>query len=435
MSRQWPASALWAGLLVAVLLLPACARYARQAGTMQSHLQAGNLKAASELAEKQDPAGRDVLASLNKGMLRRMLRQYEASNRIFEKAKKRIDALYGVSISEQLGAVTVNDSLRQYKGDRYEQVLLHAYMAMNYLELGQPDAARVEMQQADVKMREWGEQPDEDPFVRYLSGIIYEMLGEPDQALVAYRQAAKRYADAASKQPVAVPRQLKLDLLRLLRAEGLKDEFATTLQEFELRADDLPQAGRGEGEVVVILSNGLAPVRAENAIQTFAAEIENMVRIALPVYRQPKAPLMQARATTPAASTHGFETVEDVDALARRALEDDMPVILARAIARAVIKHKTQHKAEKKGGALAGFLTTVTNLVTEQADTRSWTTLPAEIQISRFRLPAGDHTIAIEMQNRARHVVDRLQYPISLRPGQTVLLSPHWVAPRPPPPR
>ncbi len=418
-------------LLAASLLPPGCVQYAHKASDMQSLLLVGDIAAASGMVEQQDPLERDVLACLNKGMLRRMLHKYEASNRIFEKAKQMIDELYGVSISEQLGAVTVNDTLIQYKGDRYEQALLHAYMAMNYVELGDLDGARVEMLQADVKMREWDEQPGDNPFVRYLSGIIYEMLGETDQALVSYRQAVKAYADRADAQVDAVPAQLKADLLRMLQAEGLYDERDDALKRFQLSQADIPEQSHDKGEVVLVLSNGLAPVRGETIIQTFAVEINDVVRIALPAYLQPKPPVKAARALADAASQHKFETVEDIDALARQALQQEMPVILARAVARAVVKHQTQDKVEEKGGALAGFIATVANLVTERADTRSWTSLPAEIQISRFTLPPGSHTIAIEIRNRAQHVIDRIERKVTIKPGRTVLVSPHWIAPAP----
>ena len=156
---------------------------------MRDNLLAGRADLARIAAEQKDEDEDDVLASLNKGMLRRMTDDYSGSNRIFELAKQRIESLYGISVTDTAASLTINDAMRDYKGDRYEQVLLHAYMAMNYLQLGEPDAARVEMLQADVKMMECGDQPDEDPFVRYLAGMIFEALGEKDQAVVSYRKA------------------------------------------------------------------------------------------------------------------------------------------------------------------------------------------------------------------------------------------------------
>ena len=72
---------------------------------------------------------------------------------------------------------------------------------------------------------------------------------------------------------------------------------------------------------------------------------------------------------------------------------------------------------------------TMTNLITERADTRSWTTLPQEIQLQRIPLAAGDHLVKIHMHNSAGQVVDVIEETVSIRPGQTGFLIRHWNAP------
>ena len=389
---------------------------------------AGKIGWALAAAEKEDKAEEDVLASMNKGILRRMVHDYEGSNRILEIAKKQIEALHGVSVSEQLGAVTVNDTLRSFSGDRYEQVLLHAYMAMNYLEMNNMDAARVEILQADIKMREWGDQPEEDPFVRYLSGMIYEALGERDQAIVAYRQAKEVYQSTLEKQKTGIPLVLKKDLLRTLSAEGLWDEYKNLKQRLGLTKFRPKKPHKNFGELVVILSNGLAPVRGENSIMTYSNEMSDTLRIALPTYPNKPGHLYQARLVTSGATVQ-LETVEDIDSLARRALEDDIPLITARALARAVVKHKTQGEAEERGGPLVGFLATVANVASERADTRSWTTLPQEIQVARIFLPSGPQPIRIDMVNGSGAVVDTIEEVVDIRPGKMAFVTKHWTSP------
>jgi hypothetical protein len=96
-----------------------------------------------------------------------------------------------------------------------------------------------------------------------------------------------------------------------------------------------------------------------------------------------------------------------------------------------VVKHKTQKEVEKKEGGLAGFMMTVTNMVTEHADTRSWTTLPQEIDVARLLLPEGQHTIHIEMVNVAGRVVDSIDQTVTVKSGQRQLLSRRWLAPVP----
>lgn len=413
-------------LLSAVLLLSSCVNLIKKSESMESQLRAGNIGNALAIVEREDSTGKDVLANMNKGMLRQMKGDYKGSNEVFEAAKNKIEKLYGTSVTEQLGALAVNDTLRSYSGDRYEQVLLHAYMAMNYIKLNDLDSARVEMLQADVKMQEWGEQPEEDPFVRYLSGMIYEALGENDQALVAYRKAKEAYK--TTEQKIGIPDVLKKDLLRLLSEQGLKNELRALKKEFRITKFKASFASKKMGELVVVLSAGLAPVRGDVSITVPGVEeVVDTVRIALPRYYN-SSPSFSAHLSVRGASAD-LELVEDVDALARAALDNDLPIITARAVARAVVKHKTQKKAEEKGGALMGFLATVANVITEQADTRSWTSLPQTIQLTRVNLPAGQHDVSIEIHNSSGGLVDTISKSVTVQSGKIAFVTDRWVVP------
>jgi hypothetical protein len=416
-------------LMLLAFYLGGCATYSQQAVSMRDNLLAGRADLARMAAEKEDDDQLDVLASLNKGMLRRMTDDYAGSNRIFESAKRRIDALYGISVTDTAASLTINDAIRDYTGARYEQVLLHAYMAMNYLELGELDAARVEMLQADVKMMEWGEQPDEDPFVRYLAGMIFEALGEDDQALVSYRKARNIYLAASDEQHIAVPMMLKKDMLRLLAGMGLWDEYRQLQAEFGLAGFKPIELDDNFGELIVILNSGLAPIRTEAAVMTYSSEVQDLVRVAFPVYQAEPVPAKRSRLTV-ADRSIDLETVENIDGLARHALDQEMPLIMTRAIARAVVKYQSQKSANQQN-ALAGFLLTVTNLATERADTRSWTTLPKEIQMTRVILPAGEQDVSIEILNAAGRAVDVIEADVEIRTQQRTFLTHHWIAPVP----
>ncbi len=411
------------------LSLTACTTLGKKAGSMQAELAAGHVGNALAIVEARDLQQKDVLVSLNKGMLRRIKGDYQGSNRVFEVAKQQIEELYGVSVSEQAGALIINDTMRSYSGDRYEQVLLHAYMAMNYIQQDDLDAARVEMLQANVKMQEWGEQPEEDPFVRYLSGIIFETLGEKDQALVAYRQAKDAYKSTMDKQKLNVPAVLKKDLLRSLANEGFNDELRRLKKEFKIKRFKPRALARGYGELVVVLNSGIAPIRKENSIVVnTSGEVVDTVKIAVPSYPQSKQ-RFHARLVTDHKVSANLEVIEDIDALARAALDAEMPLIITRAIARAVIKHEGQEKVEEKRGALAGFLATVVNIATERADVRSWTTLPQTIQLARVRLPKGKHKVNIEIYNAAGTLVDTIKKEVNIKSRQSSFITEHWLAP------
>ena len=107
---------------------------------------------ALKILEKIHDNNDGVLYNLNKAILLRMQGEFTASNEAFELSKKLIETYEAVSITEQTGSFIINDSTRTYIGEDYEQVLLHLYESLNYLELGDPDAARIEALQVDLKL-------------------------------------------------------------------------------------------------------------------------------------------------------------------------------------------------------------------------------------------------------------------------------------------
>ena len=99
-------------------------------------------------------------------------------------------------------------------------------------------------------------------------------------------------------------------------------------------------------------------------------------------------------------------------------------------MARAVVKYNTQ-KTAQENSSIAGLLMTVTNLVTERADTRSWTTLPQEIQLQRVLLPVGEYPLQIEMVNSTGQVVDVIEEKVVIKPEQSSFVIKHWNTPVP----
>ncbi|MCK7580705.1 MAG: hypothetical protein MZV65_37085 [Chromatiales bacterium] len=218
--------------IAAVLALAAsgCTTYSSSFTSIEPQLAAQQYDSALQALEKQGYAQRDeVLYLLNQGMLRRMNGDYAGSNVSLEMAKGRMDALAATSVSETTLTFVINDATESYVGEEHEQVLLHLYKALNYLQLRQLSEARVEALQVDIRLREIsgkfsGAQYTEDALARYLTGMIYEELEEWSDALIAYRKAYEAYQRSAATTAVPVPRVLQYDLLRLTQRQGLVAE-------------------------------------------------------------------------------------------------------------------------------------------------------------------------------------------------------------------
>jgi len=396
---------------------------------MELQIAQDNPNEAIAVLEDHAAAGRNaVLLLLNRSILYRMAADFERSNADLEAAKLLIDQLSVTSVTEQTGALTINDTMRSFIGEPYEQVLVHVYEALNYLEMGQPDQARVEALQLDVELNALGDDPLAGAgFARYLNGLVFETLGEWDDAMIADRKAFEAYRRS---QTFFVPTPLRGDLLRLTRHLGLREELARYRKEFESQGGasqkvaDVPE---NSGELVFTLHSGLAPVKREAATGVTTTD-GRMVLVSMPYY-DARPPRVIAARVHIGAMAKETATVDDIEALAIGSLERRKPEILARAVARAVLKYNASREAQKNSEALA-FMVNVAGVLTERADTRSWSTLPSRISLLRWPLTAGRYRIDVDLLGDDGLVVAQRTFDdVVIVAGKKRFLSLHWVSP------
>ncbi len=445
-------------LLLATVFLTGCATYSDSFGVIERNLSKREYDAALLDIEKQSESKNShVLYLLNKGMVLRMKRDFRGSNEMLEAAKIEMEQLYAASVSENALSFIVNDATVSYAGDDYEQVLVHLYMALNFLELGQLGDARVEALQVDLKLREINENiPDskfsEDALSRYIAGMIYEELGEWSDAMIAYRKSYEAFQKYQANYGMSVPDMLKHDLIKLSSRLGLKDEEKLYREEFGIEPDTSPRTSEQEGELVFVLNNGLAPIKREKIIATsgpspsIVVESTNhkrvnpsppvFVNIALPYYESRPNNVRSARVSVSGENVR-TQMMEDVDAIARASLDARMAAITARSIARAVSKVAIQNSVDRVGqnngkdpaAELIGSLfVRVAAIATERADTRSWLTLPANVQLARLPMTAGSYNVKIELLGENERVIATGEYPdVIISKGRKTYLSQHWI--------
>jgi len=409
-----------------------------------------------------------VLYLLNKGMVLRMKHDFAASNQSLEAAKLQMEKLYTESVSQNALTFVLNDATVDYAGEDYEQVLVHLYLALNYLELDQRDEARVEVLQVDIKLREIAEKFTaskftEDALSRYLSGMIYEELGEWSDAMIAYRKAYEAYKKYQSNFGTPMPDMLKHDLIRLTQRQGLPDERDQYRKEFGIGPEqEVAGPNEPQGELVFVLNNGLAPIKRERIIETWApipvaphapmqrgphnhqpqqlekaepAPLPVLVSIALPYYESRPVRVASARISVSGRQADS-QMMEDIDAIARASLDARMPAITARAIARAVAKGALQQSVDKAGKdsddpaakLIGSFLVRIASVATERADTRSWLTLPANVQLAQLALPQGVYDVTVELLGADGQVITSHVFPqVGIRTARKTWLTQHAI--------
>jgi hypothetical protein len=221
-------------------------------------------------------------------------------------------------------------------------------------------------------------------FSHYLSGFVYEALGERGLAAPGYRKAI----ELRPNTPLLEQALLDLDASSSRKAD--------------------------ESEVLLVVQSGLAPsrdsVRIPLPIPTTSGLI--ITPLSFPVIREDGSTLAPASLTLGERALPLTE-VNSTSVMSRRALRDDMPGIILRTSVRAITRSVAQ-KQLNDVNPLAGLVVGLASAITEGADERTWRTLPDSTRIARLRLKKGEHHLSLGSQ-QVRIKVEQDYQVIALR--------------------
>ena len=427
----WPGLA-WPRLAFVVLLavvLAGCSGLGRSFEQVEDELTRGNVDAALERLQPMSGSRLNrALFEMNRGMLLRHKGDLEGSVAAFELAKSEVGALEPISLSETLATWTVTETAGSYTPPVHEHLMLHAFQLLNFLELGQLDAARVEALQIDLGLRRvdpaTGVAPDGgDAFARHVSGLAFEANGDWSDAMIAYRHAFNAYR----RGNAPIPRDLQRSLVRLSDHLQLTEERDRYIEAFGIDEWEPMRRNREQGMLIVVVQDGLGP-RLEERTAVVAVAADQFVRVSLPALRARPTGLNGARI---AANGQWVETdtAEVVSRTADRWLERQMPALTTRSIARNVARYGATERARQES-PLLGLAVNIAGLLLEQSDTRIWRTLPDKVYLARIDLPPGSRTVDMEFVGAGGRTLTSEQRSIDLRAGQPTLLTGFWLGPR-----
>ncbi len=388
-----------------------------------------------------------VLYLMDKGMVQHLAGQYTDSNDSLSRAEALSEDFYTLRIRSELESFFTSDKALPYEGEEFEKVLLNVLMAINYVHLGLWDDALVEARKVDHKLTVLADRNQKrmtyskDALARYLSGVLYETTGDFSNAFVAYRLAFDAFDQYRQAYGTPVPDMLRQDLLRVSEAVGLTPEHEEYKHAFEGITWLSERAARSLGEVVFITYAGHAPLKRDVFVDIpFSPEALGMVlatkrydrnysgdhraaesilygltgrvvRVAVPRF----VPRPSGVAYTEAVITGGgarftsrSALMENVTAIAAKDLEERLFRTAVKAVARAAWKYALAEavRAGVRGavgdketgalaGAVAGALVHIFAIASEEADKRSWATLPDRIYVGRLKVPPGTYDVEL----------------------------------------
>ena len=274
-------------LLLLLGILQSCGPTFQHYEKVEDSLRLENPQNAVEILEQaksEYQEDNELLYFMDMGMTLHLAGQYRESNKYLEQADGWIEQQYTRHLHEIAAPFWLNERAVPYRGDRYEHVIVNVIKALNYALLHDLSGALVEARKIDHRLNVLsdGGGPDhyrEDPFARYLTGVLYEASGDVNNAFIAYRKAEAGYRLAKSWSNVSLPSILKQDILRLTTSLHLPKEREHYRQVFpSISLQDPPPDSMGS--VFVVSYNGLSPIKEHRLVHVpFSEEDRKLAAI------------------------------------------------------------------------------------------------------------------------------------------------------------
>ena len=319
--------------------------------------------------------------------------------------------------AEKALSMLLDDNTVAYSGEDYENVLIRVFLALSNLMYDGTDAPAYALQigykQNEIIHKGNVQDPKDSQRKINPKSETYRQVAIGPYLIGAMQEAAYRNHDDVIKAYEAV--------------NAWEPEFAQGRQDLE-RARRGVHAQPGNGVVYVFALVGEGPFKVQQNCevlqdsQILATALIAMMssRPVLPDFAPVMIPyIVRPRETVSAISVSvdgkwngQTETLTDIGRMAEEQFEAVKPQIVARAVVRRTLKKGILYGTKEAVDASpwVGLLMDVGGMIWESietADTRSWNLLPAEIQVTRLEVPAGEHRLTLQPMSRVFSMAHR----------------------------
>ena len=435
-------------LLIVVFLSAGCATssmfvpYPVQMESTKLNIATSQFQVAQDELGKKRRSTDAMLYLMERGRVSFLAKDYASSIKDFAQviqALERHEEKAKITLTGTMGqgaSLLTNDNAIPYVGAGYERVFVHHYQALNYLFTGDLEAAGVEVRRANLEqqlaLKRHEEELDkamegrqakriqagdvsasdklaslsalagsvknsfQNAYTFYVSGLIYEAMGEYNNALIDYKKALEIFPD--NEFVIA-------DVVRLANKLGFDEDSERLGGKVRKHLQRTPNTD--EGKVVIIYEYGYVPKKHEIGIP-FGTH-QQMQLITLPTYIDLPISSPPLKLDVPNAKT---QPIINVSALAAKALQEKMPMAVVRQVSRIFLRETHARSNDNLLSAVASL----GHLVLNTADRRSWLTLPATVQIAHAFVEQGERTFNLNIGSK------QLVLPVSVKAGKTTLI-------------
>ncbi len=397
----------------------------------QQAFRDGNLVLAQSSIQsfrEADGDGRDrLIAHIEEGSILRANGDIVGSMAAFDMADafvEEFDQMADISLTKETTALFTNLNFIPYRGTHYDRIMLSVYRAMNFLSLGEPDSARVELfrvyERQQIAVEENAKRIDKaqtaakeanrekksderydvdraqrDPTFQASLDSAYSRLEQFD----AYEAYVNPYAEFFQAlyfiSNPADANDRERGRVSMERVFGMVPENAYIEQDLAL-ATQVSRGGEVPAMTYVIFETGSAPYRDQIRIDIPLFLLNDEVDYVGAAF--PELDTVDGFATSLRVFSEGqaYDTslLADVDTIVIQEFRNELPLIVTKTLiasgtkALAAYLAKEATKDADPWVALATRIATTTYQVSQnQADLRTWATLPKQVQYARLPTP------------------------------------------------
>ncbi|MBA3722824.1 MAG: hypothetical protein H0W88_10560 [Parachlamydiaceae bacterium] len=336
---------------------------------------------------------------------------------------------YGQDLpTERAAQIMLQDETGAYQADDFEQMLARVYFALALLHQGDESNAYAILRQVEEYQQEKLSIYEKVPFTKhyriptnglskYLFAALLEKRGDKTNANILYNEADSLNPSNESSDVCTCKKENQATILVLCHNGNAPYKISAT--------------SCGSVASAVALEVILATNRIDPAIST-------MTGIPVPALQQwpnssPSPTYVSINGRNKPVLPFYSVTVAAINELNQK-----MPVIVARGAARLLMRRAAVGYLDNQDRSL-GILADITMCVINsntRADTRSWTTLPAYIDLARFNVDSGTHDISIQVYDRGPNPITQnyklnvnsndlcIVHVFNIHPGVTQVLIP-----------
>jgi len=382
-----------------------------------------------------------IMLFLDKGMLEHYAGNYASSSADLQNAERLIEEAYTKSISEGFLSYIVNDNIKEYPGEDFENIYINVFNALNYYNRKNIDEALVEIRRLsntsgkldmlsrrydykDPKTgtnlnvmvnRETGvnQLPDvksvnfsNSALARYLGALFYQADGNADSAHIEFNQVYRAYSTNKNIYRGEVPKAV----------------------------EDAWNVPNGIARLNIISFTGLSPVKEEKVInQSLPLQhpILQSAAFKLPVLVKRPSQINRIEAEINGVGVFELELLEDMGAVIEETFNARYSNMLIKTYIRTIMKYviadAAAMEAERGKNALLGLTIAIAAKAamdaSERADIRMSRYLPDKAYIGGINLDPGKYSVIIKYCNGNNIIYSEKFTDVTVKSGELNLLQ------------